>query len=612
MARKRVTLHGNLPMPVELYPSCAARNRLAVAVTLGLISLPATASVVTVDSALDGIIGSACTLRAAIQTINDQLAVGGCSYSGGSPDSIDFDPALNGQSIVLGQGELVVSASMSINGPGRDLLSISGNGASRVIRVSSGNLTIRSLSVIDGRTSGDGLNHSGAGIRLDGSGLLQIEDSLISGHVTEGNNTRGGAIFTENGDIEITDSAISDNQTLGNGAGGAAIYIEDGDLIIINSLISNNVTAGNFSSGGAIYTDPAGGNLIHIQGSELVNNRTLGNQAEGGAIWGWGTYVEVSDSVISSNRTEGDDSPGGAIYLRSSGLILDRVTLSDNETRAVDSRGGAIATLFGLVDIAESTISGNRTLGTNAPGGALSLRRGDLAIADSSLFDNSTAGAESPGGAIAYVLHTVFSSLNLLNVTISGNRTHGSASPGGGIYASTVSYGISELNLDFVTVTANHAEQSAGGGVAAVAPHQITVRNSLIAGNQDSGSAPDLLTQPDQTLVLDYSLLGINAGTTLAPGMPDASGNIIGTAAQPIDPGLAPLANNGGPTLTHSLFEGSPALDAGDPNFTTPPEFDQRGPGFPRIINGRVDMGAVEVAEPTDLIFADGFEFTMR
>jgi hypothetical protein len=61
---------------------------------------------------------------------------------------------------------------------------------------------------------------------------------------------------------------------------------------------------------------------------------------------------------------------------------------------------------------------------------------------------------------------------------------------------------------------------------------------------------------------------------------------------------LGPLQNNGGPTFTHALLLGSPAINAGDPNFTPPPFFDQRGIGYDRVVNGRIDIGALEV-QPT-------------
>ena len=59
---------------------------------------------------------------------------------------------------------------------------------------------------------------------------------------------------------------------------------------------------------------------------------------------------------------------------------------------------------------------------------------------------------------------------------------------------------------------------------------------------------------------------------------------------------LGPLANNGGPTKTHALLAGSPAIDAGDPNFNAMNlPYDQRGAGFPRVRNGRLDIGAYEL-----------------
>ena len=61
---------------------------------------------------------------------------------------------------------------------------------------------------------------------------------------------------------------------------------------------------------------------------------------------------------------------------------------------------------------------------------------------------------------------------------------------------------------------------------------------------------------------------------------------------------LGPLANNGGPTKTHALLPGSPAIDAGDPaavaGVNGVPEFDQRGVPWSRVVGGRIDMGAIE------------------
>src|SRR4029078_8931146 len=61
------------------------------------------------------------------------------------------------------------------------------------------------------------------------------------------------------------------------------------------------------------------------------------------------------------------------------------------------------------------------------------------------------------------------------------------------------------------------------------------------------------------------------------------------------DPLLGPLQNNGGPTFTHEVLKSSPGIAAGDPKFTPPPYYDQRGPGYSRVRNDRIDVGSFEV-----------------
>ena len=98
--------------------------------------------------------------------------------------------------------------------------------------------------------------------------------------------------------------------------------------------------------------------------------------------------------------------------------------------------------------------------------------------------------------------------------------------------------------------------------------------------------------------MIDFSLIE-QVGLPLV-----GSGNIIGMPAN-----LGPLADNGGPTETHALLAGSPAIDAGDPTAMAGvggvPMFDQRGMPFGRVEDGdgnmvaRIDMGAYEVQPPT-------------
>jgi hypothetical protein len=101
---------------------------------------------------------------------------------------------------------------------------------------------------------------------------------------------------------------------------------------------------------------------------------------------------------------------------------------------------------------------------------------------------------------------------------------------------------------------------------------------------------------------VSQNVIGTLSGTNLkeAPlGSPDSNGNLIGGPVHgEIDPLLSPLADNGGPTMTHALLPGSPAINMGDPAAVAGvggvPLFDQRGEPFTRVHGGRIDIGAFE------------------
>ena len=99
-------------------------------------------------------------------------------------------------------------------------------------------------------------------------------------------------------------------------------------------------------------------------------------------------------------------------------------------------------------------------------------------------------------------------------------------------------------------------------------------------------------------------MVGNNRGSGLTPapvGSPDVNGNLIGGSLfdTGIDAKLGLLTDNGGPTLTHALLPGSPAINAGDPAAVAGvdgvPVHDQRGAPFTRVYGGRIDIGAVEM-----------------
>ena len=121
-----------------------------------------------------------------------------------------------------------------------------------------------------------------------------------------------------------------------------------------------------------------------------------------------------------------------------------------------------------------------------------------------------------------------------------------------------------------------------------LAPASAVVRNTIIASNlkSEDGLNPDVAGR----FISDgYNLIGDRTGSS---GF-TATGDIVGTSTDPIDPRLGSLDANGGPTQTHALLEDSPAIDAGDPTvLDTDPTTDQRG--LPRVSGARVDIGAFE------------------
>ena len=183
--------------------------------------------------------------------------------------------------------------------------------------------------------------------------------------------------------------------------------------------------------------------------------------------------------------------------------------------------------------------------------------------------------------------------LTIGSITVSGN----SAANGGGIYNS----GGGTATITDSTFSGNTA--SSGGGVFNIGTFTIT--NSTLSNNSASlgGGVFNNETLQIGDTILNMGASGANIsdfGTVTSLGYNVSSDNGGGVLTGPgdqinTDPLLGPLQNNGGPTFTHALLPGSPAINTGDPTFTPPPSFDQRGPGFVRVVSGRIDKGSFEV-----------------
>ena len=497
-------------------------------------------AVFSVDNLNDAGLGS---LR---QAIADANAIVGA-------DTVEFQAGLSG-TIALSSGEMTITDDLTIDGPGAEDLTIDAQQNSRIFHITpaSGPVTLTGLEL----TGGDVGFLGGGAILSETNALLTIQSSTISGNSATGGFNYGGGISAD-GAVTVTDSTISGNSVSGELSTGGGISA-DGDVTITNSTISGNSAT---SSAGGGY----GGGIFANSGDVTITTSTIsGNSANsGGGIYALGD-VTVTGSTISGNSANDD----GVSF------------------------GGGIAAVSGIVTVTGSTISEN-----SADSNFDFALGGGIAAGDVVTVTNSTiSGNSATGPAFAYGGGIIaFDEVTVTNSTISGNSAVGAGvgvpAYGGGIAA------LDEVTVTNSTISGNSASGSESGGGVWSFDGPVTIENSIVAGNHTfDGTAPDLRpgTGP---LTVRYSLIGDNTGTGLAPapvGMPDANGNLIGTAASPINPMLGPLQDNGGPTFTHALLAGSPAINAGDPGFVPPPDFDQRGDPFVRVFDGRIDMGSFE------------------
>jgi hypothetical protein len=309
--------------------------------------------------------------------------------------------------------------------------------------------------------------------------------------------------------------------------------------------------------------------------------------------------LTLDHATITGNRTIGQRAAGGGVAARGNVTLTDS-TIGANSTAGIYAYGGGLQTV-GDVMLTRSTISGNQTSGTVGDGGGL-YAKGDVMLTQSTLSGNRTMGSYSNGGGMY-----AFGNVTLTSSTISGNTTSGIDSIGGGIYTPR------GLTVRYSTVTDNHAlDVSATAGGLWNDNDVVTIVGSIVAGNSAGGGNPDM--QPGAgMLTVQFSLIGDKEGTALVEAqVPDANGNLIGSQAGEgiIDARLGPLADHGGPTLTHTLLMGSPAINAGnrafDPQSFQPSlDFDQRGMPFDRVTFGQIDLGALELDASSNLVSAD-------
>jgi hypothetical protein len=350
---------------------------------------PADAATFTVTNLGDSGPGS---LRQAIEDANGTVGA----------DVVDFQVGLTGE-IVLTTGQLEITDSVDVQGPGAATITVSGNTSSRVFYLYNSaaliDVTLSGMTIADGEDSiGGGIvvfdenlvldqvtitdntaTVDGGGLWADGFNMnLTIRDSVISGNFA---GDDGGGIYVEDtGEpLLIQRTEIATNFAPGSGA-GIYFYDPDNDVTIEDSTISNN-SAGCCGGGVYLYSPDAG--EFSIRGTTISGNSAA---AGGGGVFLYSPDHggEIANSTISGNRATAGD--GGGVYLYNMyAFSVHDSTVADNSASGI---GGGIFLVSGELPLADMIVSGNTA--ANDP---------DLANVVEAGFDLAFSLVEDPGTA---------------------------------------------------------------------------------------------------------------------------------------------------------------------------------------------------------------------
>lgn len=379
--------------------------------------------------------------------------------------------------------------------------------------------------------------------------LTPEDDRILMGPGTHTLALAGADDTAAAGDLDIGPGLVTlvgagaDATTVDGGGVDRVFHVLTGGRLVLTGLTVRGGAA--TGGGGAVLS---GGDLVLRRTTLTANTAT----ADGSAIEATAGSLDLGEVTVAGNTA------GSGAALRTQATVvsrLERVRVTGNSTTG--SGPGGIENL-GTMLIAGSTISTN-TAGLNSSAGGVRNQSGVLTITDSTIAGNTSPTSDSGGLFIPAGL------VSLRRVTISGNTAD---SNGGALR----SQGTAAVLIEDSTITGN---SSSADPVAALGDSRMLVRGSIVAGNGGDGCGG--------TLVSLGGNLSEAAGCAALAGAGDTAG---------ADPLLGPLSDNGGPTQTHALLAGSPALDAGGDGCAPA---DQRGVGRP--LGGACDAGAVE-AQP--------------
>jgi hypothetical protein len=396
-----------------------------------------------------------------------------------------------------------------------------------------GILTLNDLTVRNGFIN---VNFGGAGIRNE-AGVLVLNRSTVRDNVTVGGSP---GIFNFGGEATINDSEISFNTNNAAGTFGAGLTTQPSTALGRNAttVLNNTIVTGNNSLSG-------GGGISINGGDNLISTVTLNN-----------SLVDANTAVLNGGGIA-TSVPMGAVN-QTVVLVLQGSTVSNN--RSTDGTGGGISTgASGATNVANilinnSTLSGNSAtsnrVGNGNGGGLANFAGANVTLSNSTVVGNSANGNGFNAGNAGGIFHQG-GTLQVVNSTISGNSANG-LSETGGAGGGVITAGFNAPSIvNFLNSTiSNNQARNAGGGVGTVvlaAPASTTFKNTIVAGNV-APTDRNCANQGGTVTSQGHNLEDLDTCPFTAPG-----------DLRKVEPLLAPLANNGGPTETHALLPGSSA-----------------------------------------------------
>ncbi len=395
--------------------------------------------------------------------------------------------------------------------------------------------------------------------------------------------------------LPVVTSKIAIN---GNGAtitrtGATAFRIFEvgagGDLTLDHVTLSGGNVTGGLVKGGGILVSGASAKLT-LTGATVTGN-TSAYVGGGIAFTSVSQVLTMTGSHVDANQAL----TGGGLYFEGNNCTADisRSTINGNVMNNIPSgvEGGGIAfENTGTLTLTDSTVNGNTgTAGAgNSDGAGIALESTAMVTISRTTISNNVLTANGGNGVGGGIADEGGATLVIKNSTLSGNMVTGpmAANAGGGLVSEA---GGGTVTLDNVTITNNSANR--GGGLAARAGAMVRFQNTIVAGNPAPADSPDCFIDALTALTsLGYNLVQSTTGCAFTA----ATGDVIG-----MSPGLGALQDNGGPTRTHALLAGSPAIDKGDPatpgsDGTACEAVDQRGVMRPQ--GAACDIGAFETS----------------